>query len=96
MYATHSRFAFSPVFAVFAVDADVATLKEFFRMTIGSTWAEATRPTTTLKVTIGTDRQKRPWKEIDELMRRRDAEAPHAYVRKYVSQMTQSFFAWRP
>ena len=77
------------------VDEDVRKLKEFFRTAIGSTWAEATRPTEVRKVTDGPDRQIRPWKEIERVMARRGTDAPHAYIRKYVVDMTL-FYPWLP
>ena len=76
------------------VDADVATLKEFFRQNIGATWAEATRPNTVLTVTQGPVRQKKPWKEIESVMGRRGTSAPHAYIRNYVADMTP-YFDWQ-
>ena len=77
------------------VDADVATLKAFFRKAIGSTWAQATRPTTVLKVVRGTERGTKPWDEVRNVMARRDQDAPHAYIRNYVRRMTP-YFEWRP
>jgi hypothetical protein len=77
------------------VDADVATLKAFFHKAIGSTWAEATHPTTTLKIVRGTERGVKPWVEIARVMARRDTDAPDAYIRAYVQRMTP-YFAWAP
>ena len=77
------------------VDADVATLKAFFRKAIGSTWAEATRPTTTLKVVRGTDRGVKPWIEIARVMARGGRAAPDVYISEYVRRMTP-YFTWRP
>ena len=75
------------------VDADVETLKRFFRRHIGATWVEATRPNAVVAVTTGHNRQKRPWREIAGVMARRGADAPHAYIRRYVTGMTP-YFAW--
>ena len=39
--------------------------------------------------------QKRPWKEIEAVMGRRGVDAPHAYIRNYVLEMTP-YFDWQP
>ena len=81
------------------VDADVAKLKEFFRSRsrsgLGSTWGEVTRQETTCKVTLGHERHMPPWREIERVMARRGADAPHAYIRDYVTDLTK-FFPWAP
>ena len=77
------------------VDADVAELKKFFREQIGATWAEAVRPNNVLTVTTGPKRNKRPWEEIEAVMGRRGVDAPHAYIRNYVLEMTP-YFDWQP
>ena len=81
------------------VDADVNLLKEFFRSRdrsgLGSTWAEVMRPTTTSKITLGPERHAPPWVEIERVMARRGAEAPHAYIRDYLGNLT-TFFPWLP
>lgn len=74
--------------------ADIDTLKAFFRRSIGSTWAEATRPTNRLTVTTGADRTMPPWEEIARVMRRTGADAPHVYIRNYVESMTP-YFEWQ-
>ena len=79
------------------VDEDVKALIKFFRENIGATWEEATsaaKPGTS--VTEGSDRQVRPWKEIERVMARRGSDAPHAYIRDYVLEMTGDFFDWMP
>jgi hypothetical protein len=77
------------------VDADVATLKAFFRKAIGSTWAEAIHPTTTLKIVRGTERGVKPWVEVARVMARTGNDAPDAYIREYVQRLTP-YFTWRP
>ena len=77
------------------VDADVDSLKKFFRANIGATWLEAIRPNTSVKVTSGHERKGKPWKEIADVMARRGAAAPHAYIRDYVQGMTP-YFDWLP
>ena len=37
----------------------------------------------------------RPWKEIEAVMGRRGVDAPHAYIRNYVLEMTP-YFDWQP
>ena len=63
------------------VRKDIDMLKEFFRKHIGATWAAATRPDATLRVTHGADRAARkPWKDIATVMDRRGQAAPHSYI----------------
>ena len=73
--------------------ADIATLKDWFRDTIGSTWAQATAPDARLKVCTRSAR--RPWLDVAAVMQRRGNDAPHAYIRRYVTGMTP-FFTWCP
>lgn len=76
--------------------ADIEKLKQFFRDKIGSTWAEATRPCQTLKVTAGPDRAARaPWLEVAGVLSRRGNDACHVYIREYVTRMTP-YFEWKP
>ena len=77
------------------VDADVATLKKFFKDNIGATWQEAIQPNTNVKVTRGHDRQRKPWKEVEDVMGRRGVDAPHAYIRRYMEKLTP-YFDWLP
>ena len=76
------------------VREDIETLKEFFRTEIGATWSHATRATTRLAVTIGADRTMPPWREVAQVMGRRGADAPHAYIREYIVGMTP-YFQWQ-
>ena len=73
---------------------DVNRLKEIFRRTIGRTWAEATSRNRTPHVTKGPQRQKLPWVEVRNVMRRGGDDAPHAYIRKHLTEYTP-FFSWR-
>ena len=77
------------------VTADITKLKEFFRSTVGSTWAQATRDNTTVHVTTGPSRQMKPWTEISRKMAASGDAAPHAYIRAYVTGMTP-YFEWSP
>ena len=77
------------------VDADVATLKKFFKDNIGATWQEAIQPNRNVKVTSGHERQRKPWKEVEDVMGRRGADAPHAYIRRQVEKLTP-YFDWLP
>ena len=77
------------------VRKDIDALKDFFRKSIGATWAQATRVTTRLTVTTGADRKMPPWEEIARVMRRPGADAPHAYIRNYVDGLTP-YFDWVP
>ena len=61
---------------------------------IGAPWAEVVRPNNVLTVTTGPSRQKRPRKEIEAVMGRRRLDAPHAYIRNYVLEMTP-YFDWQ-
>ena len=54
---------------------------------------EVTRDETTIKIILGTERQP-PWVEIERTMARRGNDAPHAYVRSYIEDLTK-FFPWR-
>ena len=78
------------------VDAtpDVRTLVEKFKSVIGSTWAQAIQPNTTSHVTEGAQRTQLPWREVAAVMQRQGDEAPAAYVRKHVAELTP-FFTWR-
>ena len=69
-------------------------LVEKFKSVIGRTWAQATQPNATSHVTEGSQRAQLPWREVAAVMRRQGDEAPAAYVRKHVSQLTP-FFRWR-
>ena len=77
------------------VDAgpDVATLVDKFKSVIGTTWAQVTRPNTVSHVTSGPRRGGLPWRETAEVMRRAGHDAPDAYIRRYVSQLTP-YFVW--
>ena len=44
-------------------------------------------------ITTGPQRQKKPWKELDEVMRRRGSDSVHEYVKRVVSELT-GFYAW--
>jgi hypothetical protein len=79
------------------VDAgpDVATLVEKFKEVIGTTWASATRPNTVSHVTSGPRRGALPWRETAAVMRRSGPDAPDAYIRRCVSQLTP-YFEWAP
>ena len=77
------------------VDADVATLKKLFKDNIGATWQEAIQPNRNVKVTSGHERQRKPWKEVEDVMGRRGADAPHAYIRRQVEKLTP-YFDWLP
>ena len=77
------------------VRADIEKLKKFFRDNIGATWARATRENASPSVTVGADRATPPWREVEQVMARRGDDAPHAYIRSYVTGMTP-FFAWQP
>ena len=76
------------------VRADIEELKAFFRQSIGSTWAQATRPTSQLTVTRGADRSMPPWEEVSRVMRRTGDDAPHIYIRNYVDRLTP-YFDWQ-
>jgi len=79
------------------VDAtpDVRALVEKFKSVIGTTWAQATQRNTTSHVTEGSQRARLPWVEVAGVMQRQGDEAPAAYVRKHVAELTP-FFTWRP
>ena len=76
------------------VRADIETLKAHFRTSIGTTYAQAMRPTTALRVTSGAERQTKPWVEVAAVMSRRGNAAPHAYISSYVTQLS-GFFPWK-
>ena len=80
------------------VKSDIKKLKKFFRDCIGSTWAEAIDANTSARIVrpAAAGRSvKKPWKQVEEVMARRGERAPHAYVARYVRDMT-SFFEWLP
>ena len=80
-----------------AADAthDVNKLKAAFKKIIGATWAEAIKPNTNRHVTKGHAHRKPPWREMAEMMRRADADAPHLVIRRHVTGLTP-FFNWAP
>ena len=75
------------------VTRDVHRLLEIFRKEVGRTWAEATSRNSVSHVTEGPGRQTQPWREVENVMRRAGDDAPHVYVRQYVTRLTP-FFAW--
>lgn len=72
---------------------DVDKLKQKFREVVGTTWQRATRVNTNVQITAGPQRQKKPWNELDTVMRRRGADSVHEYVKRVVSELTP-FYAW--
>ena len=75
--------------------ADVDTLVEHFKATIGRTYRAATTRNANAHVTIGPHRARRPWIEVRDVMQRRGQEAPHVFIRRHVRDLTP-FFAWSP
>ena len=76
------------------VRADIEKLKAFFRSTIGSTWARATRANASPNVLLGETRSRPPWREMQSVMNPRGGLPPHQYIRQYVLGMTP-FYNWR-
>ena len=72
---------------------DVATLVAVFKEVIGSTWQQATGNNSVCHVTTGHQRQKVPWREVRQVMHRTGPDAPAAFIRKCVSELTP-FFTW--
>ena len=79
-----------------AIDAtaDVKKLVMKFKEVIGSTWAAATTPNEVSHVTLGPQRQVLPWVEVADVMARQGDQAPAAFIRAHVSQLTP-FFEWK-
>ena len=76
------------------VRKDIDTLKAFFRRAVGASWARASRPDSTMRVTVaGRNAGRKPWKEVQAVMARSGEAAPHKYIKKYVEEMTP-FFPW--
>ena len=73
--------------------ADVAKLVKKFKEVIGTTWAQVTRRDTVSHVTTGPQRSAVPWRETAAVMRRAGRDAPEAYIRRKVSELTP-FFEW--
>ena len=76
------------------VTRDVHRLLDIFRRVVGRTWAEATSRNSVPHVTEGPGRQTQPWREVRDVMQRAGRDAPHVYVRQYVTRLTP-FFAWK-
>ena len=74
---------------------DVDTLVAKFKSVIGATWAQAIRPNGNSHVTLGPQRQVRPWVEVRNVMVRTGDDEPATYIRKHVSDLT-GFFSWLP
>ena len=47
------------------------------------------------KILLGPARHAPPWAEIERVMAKRGAAAPHAYIRDYIGDLTK-FFPWLP
>jgi hypothetical protein len=76
--------------------ADVNKLVELFKSIIGTTWVQAIRPNTVSHVTVGHQRTRVPWREVQATMARTGEDAPHRQVRKHVTHLTQFFEGWDP
>lgn len=72
---------------------DVNKLVDRFKAVIGSSWAQAVRPNQVSHVTVGAQRLRVPWREVAEVMTRQGDDAPAAYVRRHVQDLTP-FFTW--
>ena len=72
---------------------DVTTLVNKFKEIIGTTWSQVTRNNNVSHVTSGPRRAGVPWRETAAVMRRTGRDAPDAYIRRHVSQLTP-FFVW--
>ena len=77
------------------VRVDIEKLKAFFRATIGSTWAHATRHNTSPSVLLGETRTAAPWEEKARVMAQTGVAAPHAFIQSKVTNLTP-FFPWCP
>ena len=73
---------------------DVDRLVERFKEVIGKNWQAATAPNKVSHVTVGAARTKKPWTEVEEVMARTGADAPAAYIRSHVLELTKPFFGW--
>ena len=76
-------------------DADVNTLKKFFRDKIGADWNSATRVNASPSILKQGMSTSRPWLEVERKMGQRGVKAPHAFVAAALNRYT-GFFPWMP